>query len=304
MADLEANVPTMPTDAELFQSATAEPAAPPTQETPAPVAAEPTAQPTPTGQPRDPLGRWTKGGDGQEAAAPAHSPQTDDIPPSHRWKELREERDAAQNRLREMEFAYYDMQQRQRAMEERFRAQQPQQKPQVPDPITDAEAFNNYYTNQLNERLRTQEQNFSFRIAHDRHGEAFERAYGEMIARAERGDPSVVRAVMQSPDPGAAMMNWYHQATNLARIGNTDPDTWAEKVWLDEKLKDPKFKGALLERMRAEANQGQASGSPSPVNLPPSLSRIPASAPVGAVNGDLSDASLFDYAFRQGRPPR
>jgi hypothetical protein len=58
-------------------------------------------------------------------------------------------------------------------------------------------------------KLKTLEQNCSFRIAHDRYGDDFERAYSDMLRLAQGGDPSVVRWVMSTPDPGRAMMLWY-----------------------------------------------------------------------------------------------
>ena len=298
------DVPNMPSDAELFRSAmTPEPA--PAETKPEAPAPDKTAQPQPeAGEPmRDERGRFASP-QPTEPVKPAAPPAEDQIPPSHRWKEMREELEAERKARREMEFALYDQQQRQRAMQEQLAKAQPQKPEQIPDIISDPQAYHAYVENKFNSNLRTMEQNFSFRLAHQQHGDTFEQAYGEMISRAERGDPSVARAVMQSPDPGQAMMNWYRQATNLARLGNQDPETWASKVWLSEKLKDPKFQGQLLEQIRGSVNaQPQAQGG-GPVDLPPSLNRLAAAAPVTAANGDMSDSSLFDFAFRQGRPPR
>ena len=186
-----------------------------------------------------------------------------------------------------------------------FRQQQQAQQPQqpIPDVITDPQAYHAHVTNQFEQRMRNQEANFSFRLAHQAFGETFENAYGEMIQRAERGDPTVVRAVMASPDPGAAMVNWYRREQTLSMVGN-DPNAWFERQ-LDERLKDQKFSGALLEKMRGGAQQAQAqNGGQAPVVLPPSLNRMAASAPVVPREGDMSDTSLFDFAFRQGRSQR
>lgn len=309
----------MPSDTELFQQSTApEPPAP--AATPEPAASPP--PPPPEQAPkqgydtrvpdRDERGRFTGEYKTVEApaapAAPPQAPAADDgapVPPPHRWKEMREERDALAARVREMEFAFYDMQQRQRAEQERLAAQQPQAKPQIPDPLIDPEGFNAYYSNLVESRARTLEQNVSFRNAHIAYGDTFEHAYGEMISRAQRGDPSIARHVMSSPDPGMAMMQWYRQAQTQARLGQHDPDTWAEKVWLEERMKDPQFRGRLLEQVRgsAQAAPNTPGGSPN-VQLPPSLNRMAAAAPAITANGDMSDPSLFDHAFRQGRPPR
>lgn len=306
----ESNTPTPePTDADIFRDAMApEPAAPPAEPAPAP------ASPPAEGErPRDELGRFLPMGDDappQAAQPQAPQPPAEDdgptIPPG-RLREMREERDAAAARARELEFALYDMHQKMQAFQRQQETQKPAEAPQIPDVIADPAAYHEYVTQQFTEQLRKQEANFSFRMAHEREGELFEHAYGEMLGRAQRGDPAVVQWVMRSPDPGVAMVNWYKQERSLAQLGNKDPETWFMTQAEERLQKDEKFRAWTLERLRgatAAAQQQQAAqGNGGPVQLPPSLSRMPSSQP-NSGGGDMSDSSLFDYAMREGRPRR
>jgi hypothetical protein len=302
----------------LFQQAMA-PDTPAPAEQPSPAPAQPAAPEPQPGEPaRDERGRFASPQPQPEAQAPTGMPQPQPQPgavpppqpaddggqvPSGRLRELREDRDREAERARNLEFALYDQQRQLRELQAaQVRAQQAQQPPQIPDIITDPQGYHQYVESRFTEQLRNQEANFSFRIAHDRHGEMFENAYGEMIHRAERGDRSVVQAVMQSPDPGAAMMNWFRREVTLAKVGN-DPDKWFE-AQLVERLKNQKFAGSVMDYVRGQtATQQQQTGGGPVVQLPPSLNNIAASAHV-QLDGDMSDSSLFDYAFRQGRTKR
>ena len=295
-------------DAELFRGAlsdeppAAEPPAPAPQETPAePQQAQ---EPAAVEQPRDEHGRWaprTPTPDQAEQAPAAATPQQPepDAVPSWRLRELREQREAEANRARSLEAELADMRRRHAAMEQQVR-QQRQEPVQVPDLIADPAAYHAHVEQTFNERLRNMEANFSFRIAHSANGEMFEQAYGDMISRAERGDPSIVRMVMQSPDPGTAMINWYRREQTLQKVGN-DPDAWFQRQ-LDERLKDPKFAGGIVDKIRNGSQPApggqQPSGVPTEFQIPPSLNRVAASASNTEAIGDLTDASLFKYATR------
>jgi hypothetical protein len=150
---------------------------------------------------------------------------------------------------------------------------------------------------QFEQRLRNQEANTSFRLAHRDYGELFEHAYANMIGRAERGDPSVVRQVMASPDPGEAMVRWFKRELTLSKVGD-DPDAWFN-AQLDERLKDQQFAGSLLTKMRGQA-PAASSGAPH-VQLPPSLNSVAASAPVAHAVPQMNDAEIFNDAFRKDR---
>src|SRR5215831_4763502 len=291
---------------ELFREAIA-PEAPPA-EPPAEPAPEP--PPAPSGeQPRGADGRWTKPPE-QATQAPAAATQQppagaspvpgtpDEEVPSWRHREIREQRDQLEQRSRQLEAALLDQQRQFQALRQQIEQAKPKEPEPIPDVITDPNAYYAHLQQGFDSRLRNMEANFSFRLAHQAHGELFEHAYGEMIGRAERGDPSVARSVMASPDPGAAMVNWYRRESTLARVGG-DPDTWARQQWLTEQLKDPKFQGEMLELLRNGARQqAPAANGGAPVRLPPSLNRMAGVAPAHDQTGDMNDASLFDYAFR------
>lgn len=280
-----------------------------TDETPSPQPAEPSPPAEPTDGPsRDERGRFAS--KDQAPSAPAAATQQPPDPaqatppapddggpvPSWRHRELREQRDAADHRARQLEAALIDYDRRMRAMQDQVRQQQAPA-PQVPDMIADPDAYHQHVQQTVEERMRNMEANFSFRLAHNAHGELFEQAYTDMIRRAERGDPSVVRAVMQSPDPGIAMVNWYRREQTLTKVGD-DPDKWFEQQ-LRERLKDQKFAGQIVEQIRGGiAPQANGNNSAPNVQLPPSLHGVASAAPNLAAPGDMSDASLFHHAFR------
>ena len=62
---------------------------------------------------------------------------------------------------------------------------------EVPDFIADPAAYHAHIERTFSERLRNMEANFSFRIQHDRHGEAVRARLRTMIGMAERGDRTV-----------------------------------------------------------------------------------------------------------------
>src|SRR5215471_13361897 len=224
------------TDEELFRHALAPEVPAERPETPA--AETPPVAP-PGEQPRDEKGRFTKQDEqAPEAPAaakqqpPASEPTTPPPPaadaevPAWRHREIREERDQIKQRNAQLEAMLIEAARREQAAQIAQQKAQAEQKPEpIPDLVANPEAYHAYVQNQFNERLRNMEANFSFRLAHQAHGELFEHAFGEMIQRAERGDPSVAQSVMRSPDPGAAVVNWYARERTIARVG-ADPEAW------------------------------------------------------------------------------
>jgi hypothetical protein len=314
----------LPSDAELFKQAMApEPA-----KAPEPKPAEQPPPPAPSGEApdgrgakaRDPdTGRFTAKAEvtpppaepPPAAAPPPPEPQQQQpdsgLIPSAVHRDMREQRDAAEQRARQMEMLMMQQQQRLQAMEQQFqRMQQPQQPQQIPDVITDPNGYHQFMMAQIEQRdrayheqLRNNEANTSFRLAHRDHGEVFEQAYVAMIQRAERGDPSIVRQVMQSQDPGEVMVRWFKQERNRQLVGD-DPETWAETRHKERLEKDPQYRAQQFELLRSMA-PASTNGAPN-VQLPPSLNSVAASAPVVPnTAGQLSDAQIFDHAFRKGR---
>ena len=113
---------------------------------------------------------------------------------------------------------------------------------------------------------------------------------------------------MASPDPGAAMMDWWRRERKSGTVGGGPQQIGPEQADCASRLKDEKFKGALVEHIRTggvpqppAAQQGNGQTAPrADYQVPPSLSRVPGSAASGS-GGDMSDASLFAYAMRGGR---
>jgi hypothetical protein len=115
-------------------------------------------------------------------------------------------------------------------------------------------------------------------------------------------DPADYERVVQSRNRYDAVVQWYRNQGVLTRVGH-DPETWFKNE-LAARMKDPGFQAEMLKSV-----QGSAAERPSITRVPPSLSRATAvgDAKEGAEperKGDLSDSSLFDYAFRQGRQSR
>lgn len=303
--------------AELFRNAMAdtppapqpEQPAPPPQQQPEPQREQaPPAQAAPQ-QPqgerqRDEHGRFLPSTPSQPttqapvapAAATQQQPATPVTPeeamiPSWRLREERERREEVAQQLayeRDARIRYeQQLQQYQRTVE--------QQQEQVPDMVTDPAGYHSWVMGKVQQQHREQQANLSFRLHHMHHGdEAFFGAWNEMMSRAQRGDRTVVRQVMDSPDPGAYMMDWYRRESSAAKLGQMDPETWAEKVWL------PQREAKLAAQRGAALQQANGQTASATYQVPPSLSRVPG-APANGAGGDMSDPSLFAFAMRSGR---
>jgi len=106
-------------------------------------------------------------------------------------------------------------------------------------------------------------------------------------------DPADYERVVQSPNRYDAVVQWHKRQNVLSSVGD-DPTAWFEKQ-LEAKLADPQFQSQLLEKVRAGA-----ATRPSVTKLPPSLSKTTAAAGnTEGRAGDMSDASLWDYAMRR-----
>jgi hypothetical protein len=290
-------------DAELFNGAVA-------SEPPAEVKTEQVADTgTADGPKEDATGRL-HGADGKFAPKTAEAkepePTAPDTPkdkpdamvPSWRLGEVSEERRRWQAEAEQHKRDLEDTRRRMAALEQQQR--QATQKPvEVPDLLADPNAFTSHIQETVEQRIRNIEANFSFRLAHTMNKDVFEKAYSEMVSRAERGDRSAVQAVMGSPDPGQALISWYKRDQTIAKVGD-DPDAWFEKRKA-ELLDDEAFLAQAMEKARAKANGDQANGSRPNVKLPPSLSRLPSAGSHAEQGGDMSDASLFNYAMAPRR---
>lgn len=209
--------------------------------------------------------------------------------PSWRHREEAEARRAAERRADEAERTAADFRRR---LDELQRAQQ---KPaEIPDPLENPDGYRQHFEQTFDQKLRNLEANFSFRSAHREHKETFEKAYTDMVNRAERGDPSIVRSVMGSSDPGEALVRWYRREQTLSEVGE-DPAAYKARV-LEEAMKDPAFQSRVIEAVK---NANGATRPAQVTQLPPSLARAAGSAVNDASDYDDSDAGLLKSALRR-----
>lgn len=267
---------------------------------------------TQDGQPRDERGRFAtnKTQDAPAQAQPstetAPSPQpltegqrppaTDDAAanvPSWRLREEREAREAAARRAELAERAAADHE-RQLAEVRRQMAELQKPKQEPIDPLADPQGYVGQITQTFQQELRRVQLENNLQLAHVRHGDVFPKAF-EAFEKAGHSNPAWAQSVVNGPNPGEAIVNWYKREEVLSKVG-TDPNAWLEKQ-LEERLKDPAFLQKAVDAARAQAN-GQANGTrPNNVTqLPPSLSRVAGSGPDPAADDVTSDQSLFRHA--------
>ena len=117
------------------------------------------------------------------------------------------------------------------------------------------------------------------------------------IRQTPQGD-FVFNQIMQSGHPYGQLVQWHRQARAQAAIG-ADPQAWLrqqQQTWAqDEKVQDYI---ADLRAKRLAAQQGAQGRPQNVVQLPPSLSSVRSSSGRMDNGGDLSSASLYDFATK------
>jgi hypothetical protein len=309
-------------DRALFDAAVAPDPAPEPSEDVSSTPADPSLPPA--GQRRDELGRFasvavTQPETTEAAPAPEEgglvSSAEGDLVPSWRLREEREAREAYASRLAERDRQLTDALNYLRQMQ--VQATPP---PQPIDPIGDLPGFHQSLAGQLEQlrnelsgQIRTQQLESNLQLTRLQAGpELFDNAYRAFVETAS-GDQGFARAIVASPNPGAALVNWYRQALTLNQIG-PDPEAWfaERKAAL---LSDPEFLQQAVEAARnyqpgaARASGQMRPGGAAPTSnvtvLPPSLMRMRGSSTSEATaanpGGDdpLSDSSLFAFATKQ-----
>ena len=251
-------------------------------------------QPTPQGgQPRAPDGKFAKQPQGQ----PQGQQQGHNVP----LAELLKERDARQKleaHAAELTRAVMELQQR-------FNPQQPQQ-PQGPETIFDDPKT--YLEQHVMQPLRQEGQMYMMKIKDDLSREQANMQFGaqevnaaleqmRQIRQTPQGD-FVFNQIMQSGHPYGQLVQWHRQARAQAAIG-ADPQAWLrqqQQTWAqDEKVQDYI---ADLRAKRLAAQQGAQGRPQNVVQLPPSLSSVRSSSGRMDNGGDLSSASLYDFATK------
>lgn len=243
-------------------------------------------------QPRDERGRFE----------PAE--QEPRLVPSGRVREQTERANAAETQLQALraEFEAFKAGIAQRPAQQ----QQSQQPTQVepPDMFADPEGFRRHVIDQANQAAQFRHVEASLQDAAETHGEKFQAAYRELqtLGNTERqqfgNSPSVTR-IWNAPNPGRALMSWHAQQSTLKEVG-TDPNAWLDKK-LEERLNDPDFLAAAVERARGSARQnGAREFQSNSRRMPPSLnSQSGSSHQVGDPElYDPSERSVFDFATR------
>jgi hypothetical protein len=220
-----------------------------------------------------------------EAALEEAPPEPVKEKPDHRipLTELLNEREKRQNAERQREAYEQELSQLRQQM-------QALQQPKEPiDIFANPEAYTQSIEQQMGEKLRAMEANFSLRLAHNKHGEVFTEAFQEVMQRP-LSDP-MRQQVINSSDPGETLVSLYQRERTYKEVG-TDPAAYKAKI-LEDALKDPSFLAQAMQTARQTAG-----AQPKPnnkIDLPPSLNKV-ASANSGDDNDD-SDGSVFSYAI-------
>ena len=304
-------------DSELFSNATApepKPEAPPPhpevegrdihgrfrkaeEQTPTPPGEPPAPPPQPTPQPGQP----------PAPGVPPQQPQQEDANvPSWRLREEREQRETLARQLQERDHLLRQMQQR---MEQYERPQAPAE---LPDPLIDPQGYRQALEGKFTSDLRTVQLENNLQLNRLQHGEVFDHAY-QAFMQAAQGDPGFARLIVNSPNPGSAMVNWYRRAVTLAKVGD-DPDKYVEQE-IARRLADPQFLSRAVEAARSYASgqplpAGNGAAPPRQNNvtqIPPSLSRVPSGSPTEyspGAGGMPSDEELFSESLPPVRKRR
>lgn len=273
----------MADDTELYEAAIAD-------EPPAEAQAEPEA-PAVAERSRDELGRFAKP-ETQEQPEPEPQPEPEEKRADHRvpLMELLNERERRQEEQRRAEALYREL--------EQLRQQLQPPTPQTPpDQFQDPEAYNNFWEQRFQQQqamfqqsIRSIQAENSLARAHDKHGDVFMEAYKAIQDRAAQGDRLPAQQVVNSPNPGEAMVNWYKRESTLQTVGN-DPEAFAAKL-LQEALDNPEFLAKALEKAR-----GVAGAQPTQqIKFPPSLNKATSAARSDDMT-PMSDAQMYQYAI-------
>ncbi len=209
--------------------------------------------------------------------------------PSWRLAEEAQRRRDAEAQQQELTQQLRQMQMQMAQMQERF------QQPQEPiDPIADPEGYQRNVQAAWQREMANLRLENSLERAQDKYGETFDSAYAAFVEQVHPqggADQATYLRVMRTPNPGRAMVQWYQERENLAKVGN-DPEAWL-KAELDKRMSDPAFQAQVIQRVQ----NGAAPSSPTTqVQLPPSLSRATSAAPAVGAPADGSEGGIWAYA--------
>jgi DNA primase len=297
----------MSTDEDIFASAMSETPTEPTVEQTVNTPAEATEAPTEAAPvvARDDKGRFApKAPEApepvvQETATqptvetPAPEGKPDVHVPSWRLAEEAQRRREAEQQLAEMRAEMRQIQQMQLA-QQRQQTPQPQQEPI--DPFADPHGFAQSIQQTFEQQLRERDLRDSLRFARHAHQEVFDKAYEDFVEHTHKTrDQATYQRVMQSSDPGEALVSWYKDQQLHRELGGSDLNSFLAKQ-REEWLKDPAVQAQVIEAFKATQQQTQPSNI---TNLPPSLSRATSAAPSHNENSEWSQESIFKHAMKR-----
>jgi hypothetical protein len=192
-----------------------------------------------------------------------------------------------------------------------LRQQEQQRQPQQPaGPDTIFDGPDEYLQRRVMNPLREEGYQMMLKMKDDMSRDRANEQFGEQVVTSAlqellkvRHTPEgdfAFRQIMATGHPYGALVKWQQQQRAQAAIGN-DPQAWLrqqQEAWFN----DPRVRQAMLESIRAGAGGGQqqpqGNGRAPLVNLPPSLSSVPATSGRDSELGDLSSESLFNHAIR------
>jgi hypothetical protein len=222
---------------------------------------------------------------------PAPEGKPDAHVPSWRLAEEATRRREAEQQLAEMRAEMRQIQQMQLAAQ---RQQTPQ--PEPVDPFADPQGFAQSIQGQFEGKLREIQLQHSLQFARFAHKEVFDKAYEEFVDYAHKTrDQATYQRIMQSGDPGEALVTWYKDQQLHKELGGSDLNSFLDKQ-REEWLKDPAVQAKVIEAFKATQQQAQPSNI---TNLPPSLSRVASASPSHNENSDWSQEAIFKHAMKR-----
>lgn len=132
-----------------------------------------------------------------------------------------------------------------------------------PDIFVDPDGWRKWNNEQSEKRLSAVRDGFenrflqaSFEDAAEKHGKAFEAAYGALSSLDPQNPAhrAIVNTIRSAPNPGKRLMTWHRQQETLRQVGE-DPDAYVERM-LAEKLADPEFLKSLLAKVGNAGGDG------------------------------------------------
>lgn len=200
----------------------------------------------------------------------------------------RQKRQDAERRAEELE-------RRLAALESRTATQTPPQAvAEAPDFWSDPNAYINSQLTPVQQAIAEMRELQMETRAEAAHG-AEKLAAAKKAAEPLFGTPagvSLYQEINAGGNPYDNLVKWHEKQQTLSTVGN-DPQAWLQSE-IDKKLADPEFLAQAIERARSGAAPVAGKANAPLVNLPPSLSRIPASGGGNATpQGEQSDDAMF-----------